>query len=66
MLIDTDIFKTEKEITELYGKSQQSISRSIARIAKKGKPVTRIEAFGTYLYDIRTLPESITKGKTEE
>lgn len=65
MLIDTDIFKTEKELCEMYGKVQPSISRSIKRAAERGKPVTKIEAFGTILYDIRTLPDTITKG-TEE
>jgi hypothetical protein len=60
MLIDTEIFKTEKQIAEQYNKSQQSVNRSIKRANRSGKLVTSLKAFGTILYDIRTLPETIT------
>lgn len=66
MLIDSNLFKTERELAEYYGRTQQSINRSIKRANERGEAVAKVEAFGTILYDIRTLPESITKGKTEE
>lgn len=62
MLIDTEIFLTEKQICERYGKTQQSVNRSIKRAEAKGQVVTKLKEFGTILYDIRTLPITITKG----
>ena len=66
MLIDTEIYKTEKEIAELYGKFPASVNRSIKRAGASGKQVAFIKVFGIVLYDIRTLPDTITKGTKEE
>ena len=66
MLIDTDIYKTEKQISDLYKKSQQYINKCIKKATNSGKPVTKVQEFGTILYDIRTLPETITKTEKKE
>lgn len=68
MIIDTDIYKTEKEIAEMLGKTPPSINRSIKRHeARTGIELSHIWAFGVKLYNIYTLPKAVTeKGKGSE
>lgn len=63
MLIDTEYFKTEKEIAAMYGKSQQSVNRSLKRAFRKGVLVQTAKIADITLYDTRTLPDTIT-GRT--
>lgn len=60
MIIDTELYKTEKEIAEMLGKTPPSINRSIKRHeARTGIELSHIWAFGVKLYNIYTLPKAV-------
>ena len=62
MIIDTEIYKTEKEISEMLGKTPPSINRSIKRHeARTGIELSHILAFGVKLYNIHSLPKAVTE-----
>lgn len=54
MIIDTSIYMSQTQIAEKLGKQQQSVTRTIARRAKKGNPVQFIELGKRKLYNIDT------------
>ena len=54
--IDTDVYKSQSEIAEMYGVTKMAISKAIRQAEKVGKKVTKETFSAATLYDIRTLP----------
>jgi len=61
--VNTEFHKSQKEIAEIYGKSEPMICKALKNAKNKGVAILKIELSSDVLFDIRTLPESIKTKK---